>query len=65
MIRTVILTLLISSFAAPAFARGGGSDIQHERREQHAEKEKQAGKKSPSLFDFFFGSDKKSAEKSK
>jgi len=68
MTRPVIIALLISLTAAPAFAKGGGSDIQHEREKIRAEQEKARGKPvqpSPSLFDLFFGGDKKAKQQSK
>jgi len=68
MIRSVAIVILIAAFAAPAYAKGGGSDIQHEREKLQAESEKARGKKastSPSIFDLIFGEDKKSGQASK
>jgi len=63
MLRTVVLVAVISAIAAPALARGGASDEQHERWAEQAKKYKESGKRPPNLFDLLFGEDKKKPSK--
>jgi len=41
MLRTVVLVAVISAIAAPALARGGASDEQHERWAEQAKRQKE------------------------
>ncbi len=68
MFRNLMLALLIGVIAAPAFARGGGSDRQNDSEKVKIERQKSSGKNttnSPSLFDLFFGSKKQPKQKTK
>ncbi len=68
MFRNLVIALLIGIIAAPAYAKGGGSDRQHDREKVKIERQKSRGQNttnSPSLFDLFFGSKKQSKQKTK